>query len=1016
MTSERKVMTKSWNLFQNMKLQMRKIQMKSGKEDFVSDTDPGGEESRFEGDKQGDELAKEIGGDGTEDCVKEDNAARNDAGIWNGVDLRQVENPKVACHEDALRFETREEEESPGNMVEIRTVQDPTMGLTAQEGSKSKKRFENQEKAEPNLEIIVGGPKPNPVGPVLQSGIRSNSDLHHETSSPIDPIHINSTIGGKVQQEEVQRKKGNGEFHCGLGIEKNPKRTDRMSNSQKSLQSRGKITKTDSQNLGRGKVSFHLMKQLARGKPLKEAEKRGSSSPKKLKEGRKAVKSVRSNASSCQGSNSSSLGNKESEDSLKEFGELVGFSWNRRLRKGHERADERKKGWIRRIITKEKPDLVGIQETKLANWDAFLISRIWDGDDGGYTSTNAQGKSGGTDTKIFTCVQVILEEDYLIVIGSWLNVDGLVGFINVYAPNLVSLRKETWDRLQHVIANDDVRWCAFGDFNEVRDPSERLNSEVNLSGMREFNDFISNSGLIEAPLLGRKFTRISDDGIKFSKLDRFLMTVDFSFLRKKLRVKALDRGLSDHVPILLEEDKADFGPSPFKFYDSSLLEDDLGSVMEQNWKCEKQSEFPDQVFRDKLKGVKGAIKVWCKSKFGHLDSQIEEAKSKSSKLEKEAETNGWSASDKDRWLLYRKQFMELDKKRTKMQSQKAKINWLAEGDENSKFFHAAIRKCERRNGITGLLINGSWSEEPSRIKEHIFDTFRNKFSSIIGNRPNLRSVKFKKLSQEEAEELERPLEELEVWNAIKSCRKNKAPGPNGFSFGFLKFFWDIIKKDLMAALRWFWDSERISLGCNSSFITLIPKNQSPEGLGDYRPISLIGLVAVILAERLRKVIGKIISKSQSAFIKRRHILDGVLVANEVVDYVRQKKKKRVDFEKAYYSVEWDFLLDSLENMGFGSKWRRWIEACLRSSTMSVLVNGSPTKEFGIGRGLRQGDPLAPCNAPQNPGNKTNVTITNPSDLIRKNIKIFFSKGTIVKSACGTNPPQLRFLKDKNHNS
>ena len=67
----------------------------------------------------------------------------------------------------------------------------------------------------------------------------------------------------------------------------------------------------------------------------------------------------------------------------------------------------------------------------------------------------------------------------------------------------------------------------------------------------------------------------------------------------------------------------------------------------------------------------------------------------------------------------------------------------------------------------------------------------------------------------------------------------------------------------------------------------------------------------------------------------------------------------VDFEKAYDIVEWGFLLQSLERMGFGNKWIKWVEACIRSSKMSVLVNGAPTNEFGMQKGLRQGDPMAP---------------------------------------------------------
>ncbi|MCH85039.1 cysteine-rich receptor-like protein kinase, partial [Trifolium medium] len=141
---------------------------------------------------------------------------------------------------------------------------------------------------------------------------------------------------------------------------------------------------------------------------------------------------------------------------------------------------------------------------------------------------------------------------------------------------------------------------------------------------------------------------------------------------------------------------------------------------------------------------------------------------------------------------------------------------------------------------------------------------------------------------------------------------------------------------------------KLTKGLNSTFIALIPKIDSPQRLNDFRPISLVGslhkILAKVLVNRLRLVIGSVISEAQTAFVKDRQILDGILIANEVVDEARKSKKElmlfKVDFEKAYDFVDWGYLDDVMGKMSFPTLWRKWIKECVCTATASVNCNKS----------------------------------------------------------------------------
>lgn len=149
----------------------------------------------------------------------------------------------------------------------------------------------------------------------------------------------------------------------------------------------------------------------------------------------------------------------------------------------------------------------------------------------------------------------------------------------------------------------------------------------------------------------------------------------------------------------------------------------------------------------------------------------------------------------------------------------------------------------------------------------------------------------------------------EVKDEVWGCDGNKSLGLDDFNFNFIKSCWGVLKDDILGFFNEFHISAVMPKAFTASFLALIPKKDHPQGLKDFRPICLIEsiykILAKVLAKRLKKVLGGIISNFQSAFLPGRQILDGVLVFNEIVDLAKRKKECllfKVDFEKAYDSI------------------------------------------------------------------------------------------------------------------
>ncbi|GKB01244.1 RNA-directed DNA polymerase, eukaryota, partial [Tanacetum coccineum] len=617
---------------------------------------------------------------------------------------------------------------------------------------------------------------------------------------------------------------------------------------------------------------------------------------------------------------------------------------------------------IEEIIESQGVDGVNfltLQETKMESIDLFEIKRCWGNFAFDYVHSASVGKSGGIlcvwDPNAFKKLNSTASDYFVMIQGNWVSNGKLLLIISVYAPQELSEKKSLWDYLCHVIDNWKGSVIIMGDFNEVRNKNERFGTIFNVHGANAFNSFISMANLEEVPLGGCSFTWCHRSASKMSKLDRFLMSESLLSECPNLSAITLDRFLSDHRPILLRESTHDYGPIPFRFFHYWLEMEGFENFVNEVWREAPVDNSNAMInMMNKLKYLKKKIRVWngmrqspktrkhvLKQELADLEMIIDKGDASSDTLHKRAEVV--------------KSIQEVDKLCAMEASQKAKIKWAIEGDENSKYYHGILNKKRNQLSIRGVLVEGDWVENPNMVKNEFLNHFKNRFDRPKSVRPMLNMEFPHHLNSMQQLDLEAEVSNEEIKKAVWDCGVDKSPGPDGFTFGFYKRFWSLIEKDVLAAVKYFFHYSRIPKGCNSSFIALIPKTPEAKMVKDFRPISLIGslykIIAKILANRLVVVLGDIVNEVQSAFVADRQILDGPFILNEVLQWCKLKKKHsfilKIDFEKAYDSVRWDYLDDVLRKFGFGEKWCGWIQECLRSSWGSVLVNGSPTEEFSL---------------------------------------------------------------------
>eukprot|EP00253_Pinus_taeda_P006320 PITA_06320 len=350
-----------------------------------------------------------------------------------------------------------------------------------------------------------------------------------------------------------------------------------------------------------------------------------------------------------------------------------------------------------------------------------------------------------------------------------------------------------------------------------------------------------------------------------SKLDRFSISEDLILSGLDLSAMILPFGGSDHWPIQLE---ASFIGTPrnrpFRFENIWLTHPEFNNNIEKWWTEDLNVQGTKMfLLQQRLKHIKLRLKDRNKNEFGNIFKAKKVVEEKLQEINQELITKGFNEEGKK-------------------QADSLQQDW------------------------EGLCI----AEEPLIDRSKYINDFTKHIPRFV--------------TREDNYNLNKPVNEQEVKEVIKEMQNGKAPGPDGVNVDFFKACWNIVKQDILEVVEDSRKNKIVLKALNTSFITLIPKQENAMTPDRFRAIALCNVVykiiSKIIANRLKPLLPTLVSEEQIGYVEGRQILSNIIQAHEVIHSLKSNKKTgliiQLDHEKAYDKLSWAYIREVLKAYSF----------------------------------------------------------------------------------------------------
>lgn len=629
---------------------------------------------------------------------------------------------------------------------------------------------------------------------------------------------------------------------------------------------------------------------------------------------------------------------------------------------------------VRDMVTSTHATLIRLQETKLHHIDdAIVATTLGQHFTQNYSYLPANGVRGGiliaASDRYFRLISTATTSNTITVTVQMLNEGQEWKLTSVYGPQGNQQKREFIEELKSLKQVAPEKWLILGDFNLIYKAEDKSNSRINRRMMGKFRDAIEHLELKELNLHGRKFTWSNgQENPTMTRIDMAFCSVEWEEEFPTSHLQALASTLSDHCPLLLQRQTQTTKFRGFRFEKYWIHMPRFQDTVKQAWSKQLHETDALRKIHIKLSRTTKALKLWQKTHIGNIKQQIAVAKQILWGLDVAEEARNLTVDERDfraRIKLKYQGLIAIEKIKAK---QRARMTNVRTTDTNSKLFYIRANGRKRKNHIQVLQTKDGFAVA-HKDKERVIEQH---FQARLGTRDRRQiSLNWEELGMQsfDLQELDSDITEEEVARVVMEMPPDKAPGPDGFIGIFFKTCWPVIKQDMLHVFHQISQLRGSMFNLvNSANMVLLPKKDRSIRVGDYRPISLIHSIAKIfskiLANRLAPKLNHIVSTSQSAFVKGRCIHDNFVFVQGMIKELSRKKRPtlfmKLDIAKAFDSVDWSYLLELLQQLGFGPRWREWITISLANASSRVLLNGQPGKPIKHCRGLRQGTPCPPC--------------------------------------------------------